>query len=36
MTLPPETHLLPGHGDPTTLAREASHNTFVQQIVSAK
>ncbi len=29
MTLPPETQLLSGHGDPTTVAEEAAHNPFL-------
>jgi hydroxyacylglutathione hydrolase len=35
MTLPPDTTLLPGHGEPTTLGDELKHNAFVQQIMSA-
>lgn len=31
MTLPPETTLLPGHGDPSTLADERANNPYVQQ-----
>ncbi len=29
MTLPPETRVLPGHTDETTIGREADHNPFV-------
>ncbi len=29
MTLPPETRVLPGHTDETTIGREAEHNPFV-------
>lgn len=29
MTLPPETQLLCGHGDSTTVAKEAAHNPFL-------
>ncbi|MDX9865084.1 MAG: MBL fold metallo-hydrolase [Anaerolineaceae bacterium] len=29
MTLPPETQLLCGHGDPTSVAEEAAHNPFL-------
>jgi hydroxyacylglutathione hydrolase len=29
MTLPPETRVLPGHTDETTIGREAGHNPFV-------
>jgi hypothetical protein len=31
MRLPPETQLLPGHGDPSTLADELQNNPFVQE-----
>jgi glyoxylase-like metal-dependent hydrolase (beta-lactamase superfamily II) len=31
MQLPPNTTLLPGHGDPSTLAHERAHNPHVQQ-----
>ena len=29
-TLPPETHLLPGHGDPTTVGEEMRSNPYAQ------
>jgi glyoxylase-like metal-dependent hydrolase (beta-lactamase superfamily II) len=29
LTLPPETTVYPGHGDPTTIGEEASHNPFL-------
>jgi len=35
MQLPPETRLLPGHGDPTTLAEELRTNPYVQEAVEA-
>jgi hydroxyacylglutathione hydrolase len=30
MTLPPETRVLPGHTDETTIGRESEHNPFVR------
>jgi glyoxylase-like metal-dependent hydrolase (beta-lactamase superfamily II) len=33
MQLPPETRLLPGHGDPSTLADEARTNPYVRGAV---
>lgn len=36
MKLPPETRLLGGHGDPTTLAHELQTNYYVQQILENK
>lgn len=33
MTLPPETRLLPGHGEPSTLAEEAASNPYVRRAV---
>jgi len=30
MTLPPETHVVAGHGDPTTIGRERSSNPYVR------
>ncbi len=33
MKLPPETNLLPGHGDVTTLGDELANNPFVRQII---
>ncbi|HRK32086.1 MAG TPA: MBL fold metallo-hydrolase [Tepidisphaeraceae bacterium] len=35
MRLPPSTRLLPGHGQPSTLADERASNLFVQQILAA-
>jgi len=32
MPLPPETHVLPGHGPATTLARELATNPFLQAL----
>lgn len=32
MPLPPETHVLPGHGPATTLARELASNPFLQAL----
>lgn len=32
MPLPPETHVLPGHGPATTLARELAGNPFLQAL----
>lgn len=34
MRLPGETHLLPGHGDPTTLAHELQTNPYVQEAMA--
>jgi hydroxyacylglutathione hydrolase len=34
MALPPDTHLLPGHGDASTLADERSDNPYVQQALA--
>jgi len=34
MKLPPDTTLLSGHGEPTTLGHELANNTFVKQIIS--
>ena len=34
MHLPPETRLLPGHGEPTTLAQERQTNPFVREILA--
>lgn len=31
MTLPPETTLLPGHGEPSTLSEEAASNPYVRR-----
>jgi glyoxylase-like metal-dependent hydrolase (beta-lactamase superfamily II) len=31
-TLPDETHVLPGHGDPTTLGRERASNPFLHEL----
>jgi hydroxyacylglutathione hydrolase len=33
MKLPSETHLLPGHGDPSTLAEESETNPYVREAV---
>jgi glyoxylase-like metal-dependent hydrolase (beta-lactamase superfamily II) len=33
MTLPPDTRLLPGHGEPVTLGQEMENNAYVRQIV---
>jgi hypothetical protein len=33
MKLPQETNLLPGHGDPSTLADEMETNPYVQAAV---
>ena len=30
MALPPETHLLPGHGEPSTLGQEREDNLYVR------
>jgi len=30
LTLPPDTHIHPGHTDPTTVAEELEHNAFVR------
>jgi hypothetical protein len=30
MTLPPATHLLPGHGQPSTLEEERESNPYVR------
>jgi hydroxyacylglutathione hydrolase len=35
MKLPPETTLLPGHGDVSTLADEAASNAYVRQILAS-
>lgn len=35
MALPPATQLLPGHGDPSTLAAEAKSNQYVRQILAS-
>jgi hydroxyacylglutathione hydrolase len=35
MKLPPETHLLPGHGDPSTLAQELESNPYVRAAVGS-
>lgn len=34
MALPPETQLLPGHGEPSRLANEAQYNPFVTEAMS--
>lgn len=34
MKLPPETNLLPGHGDPSTLAEELRTNYYLAEIVN--
>jgi len=34
MALPPETQLLPGHGEPSRLADEAQHNRFVMEAIN--
>ena len=34
MQLPPDTHLLPGHCEPTTLEHELRTNPYVQQALS--
>lgn len=34
MQLPPETRLLPGHGEPTTLAQERQTNPFVREVLA--
>ncbi len=31
MALPPETTLLPGHGEPSQLAEEAAENPYVRR-----
>jgi hydroxyacylglutathione hydrolase len=33
MKLPPQTHLLPGHGQPSTLQDEADRNAYVQEAI---
>jgi len=35
MSLPPETKLLPGHGDISTLGEELAHNPYVKQIMQS-
>ncbi len=35
MTLPPETRLLSGHGDPSTLADERANNLYVREALEA-
>jgi len=35
MQLPPETNLLPGHGDVTTMGEEMKSNPYVREIVEA-
>ena len=35
MQLPPDTKLLPGHGEITTLGEEKAHNPFVQEAMEA-
>jgi hydroxyacylglutathione hydrolase len=35
MTLPPDTHLLPGHGPPSTLAEEREFNPYVQDALDS-
>lgn len=35
MRLPGETHLLPGHGDPTTLRHELETNPYVQEAMES-
>lgn len=32
ISLPPETHILPGHGDPSTISAERELNFFVQEL----
>lgn len=34
MALPPDTQLLPGHGEPSRLADEAQHNPFVMEAIN--
>jgi hydroxyacylglutathione hydrolase len=34
MRLPPETRLLPGHGQPSTLGDEAANNAYVQEAIA--
>jgi hydroxyacylglutathione hydrolase len=36
MSLPPETQLFGGHGEPTTLAEERQNNPFVQEALNAQ
>lgn len=36
MKLPPETQLLPGHGQPSTLADEAKENPYVRAILEGR
>lgn len=36
LTLPDETHLLPGHGPATTVGRERATNPFVRQMLSER
>jgi hydroxyacylglutathione hydrolase len=35
MALPPDTQLLPGHGEPSRLADEAQHNPFVMEAINS-
>ena len=36
MELPPETRLMPGHGEPSTLAQERRSNPYVHALVAAR